>query len=100
MCARTSLNEKRILTFSALLASGFAGGGMVLGLLVGSLVIVFDGVYSLVSLLLTLLSLAASRYIEHPTNNHFPFGKAILEPVVIAIKGLVILLVVSYSLYS
>lgn len=64
MCARTSLNEKRILTFSALLASGFAGGGMVLGLLVGSLVIVFDGVYSLVSLLLTLLSLAASRYID------------------------------------
>lgn len=100
MCARTSLNEKRLLTFSALLASGFAGGGMVLGLLVGSLVIVFDGVYSLVSLLLTLLSLAASRYIERPSNTHFPFGKAILEPVVIAVKGLVILLVVSYSLYS
>lgn len=100
MCARTSLNEKRILIFSALLASGFAGGGLVLGLLVGSLVIVFDGVYSLVSLLLTLLSLAASRYIQRPSKSLFPFGKAILEPVVIAIKGLVILLVVSYSLYS
>lgn len=100
MCARTSLNEKRILTFSALLASGFAGGGLVLGLLVGSLVIVFDGVYSLVSLLLTLLSLAVSRYIERPSQSQFPFGKAILEPVVIAIKGSVILLVVSYSLYS
>ncbi|EGA69392.1 cobalt-zinc-cadmium resistance protein [Vibrio sinaloensis DSM 21326] len=100
MCARTSLNEKRILTFSALLASGFAGGGLILGLLVGSLVIVFDGVYSLVSLLLTLLSLAVSRYIERPSKTEFPFGKAILEPVVIAIKGSVILLVVSYSLYS
>lgn len=100
MCARTSLNEKRILSFSALLASGFAGGGLVLGLLVGSLVIVFDGVYSLVSLLLTLLSLAVSRYIERPSQSQFPFGKAILEPVVIAIKGSVILLVVSYSLYS
>ncbi|MDA0129439.1 cation diffusion facilitator family transporter [Vibrio sp. MarTm2] len=100
MCARTSLNEKRILTFSALLASGFAGGGLVLGLLVGSLVIVFDGVYSLVSLLLTLLSLAVSRYIERPSRSQFPFGKAILEPVVIAIKGSVILLVVGYSLYS
>lgn len=100
MCARTSLNEKRILTFSALLASGFAGGGLLLGLLVGSLVIVFDGVYSLVSLLLTLLSLAVSRYIERPSQSQFPFGKAILEPVVIAIKGSVILLVVGYSLYS
>lgn len=100
MCARTSLNEKRILTFSALLASGFAGGGLVLGLLVGSLVIVFDGVYSLVSLLLTLLSLAVSRYIAQPSKRQFPFGKAMLEPLVIAIKGSVILAIVAYSLFS
>ena len=100
MCARTSLNEKRILTFSALLASGFAGAGLVLGLLVGSLVIVFDGVYSLVSLLLTLLSLAVSRFIERPSKRQFPFGKAVLEPVVIAVKGSVILAIVSVSLYS
>lgn len=100
MCARTSLNEKRVLTFSALLASGFAGGGLVLGLLVGSLVIVFDGVYSLVSLLLTLLSLAVSRFIEQPSKRQFPFGKSVLEPIVIAIKGSVILTVVAYSLYS
>ncbi|RJX71390.1 cation diffusion facilitator family transporter [Vibrio sinensis] len=100
MCARTSLNEKRVLTFSALLASGFAGGGLVLGLLVGSLVIVFDGVYSLVSLLLTLLSLAVSRYIQGPSVSRFPFGKAVLEPLVIAVKGIVILTVVLYSLHS
>ncbi|MEZ8100721.1 cation diffusion facilitator family transporter [Vibrio bivalvicida] len=100
MCARTSLNEKRILTFSAILASGFAGAGLVLGLLVGSLVIVFDGVYSLVSLLLTLLSLAVSRFIERPSTRQFPFGKAVLEPVVIAVKGSVILAIVSFSLYS
>ncbi len=100
MCARTSLNEKRILTLSALLASGFAGGGLVLGLLVGSLVIMFDGVYSMVSLLLTLLSLAASRYMRKPSQGQFQYGKAMLEPVVIMIKGSVILSVVCYSLYS
>ncbi len=100
MCARTSLNEKRILTFSALFASGFAVMGLVLGLMVGSLVIVFDGVYSLVSLLLTLLSLAASRYIQAPSSARFPFGKAMIEPIVIAIKATVILAIVGYSLYS
>lgn len=100
MCGRTSKNENRILTISALLASGFAAGGMVLGLLVGSIVIVFDGVYSLVSLLLTLLSLAASYYINKPSKSVFPFGKAVLEPIVIAIKAAVILVVVSFSLYS
>lgn len=100
MCVRTSRNENHILTISALLASGFAAGGMVLGLLVGSIVIVFDGVYSLVSLLLTLLSLTASYYISKPSKSVFPFGKAVLEPIVIAIKATVILIVVLFSLYS
>lgn len=100
MCVRTSRSENQILAISALLASGFAAGGIVLGLLVGSIVIVFDGVYSSVSLLLTLLSLAASYYINKPSNSVFPFGKAVLEPVVIAIKAAVILIVVLFSLYS
>ncbi|WP_423840679.1 cation transporter [Vibrio mytili] len=100
MCDRTSKNENHALTTSALLASGFAVMGMVLGLAVGSIVIVFDGVYSLVSLLLTLLSLAASYYINKPSKSVFPFGKAVLEPIVIAIKAIVILIVVLFSLYS
>ena len=73
MCDRTNQNENRVLMFSALLASGFALGGLALGLIVGSLVIVFDGVYSLISLLLTLLSLAASKYINRPSDSNFPF---------------------------
>ncbi|WP_162064289.1 cation transporter [Vibrio taketomensis] len=100
MCARTSLNEKRILTFSALLASGFALGGLIVGALMGSLVIVFDGVYSLVSLLLTLLSLAASRYISRPSQGQFQFGKGVIQPLVIIIKGGVILSIVLFSLWS
>ncbi|EKO3946553.1 cation diffusion facilitator family transporter [Vibrio fluvialis] len=100
MCARTSFNENRVLTLSALFASMFAGGGLIVGLLVGSLVIMFDGVYSLVSLLLTLLSLVAARYIRKPSDDQFPFGRAVFEPAVIAVKGAVILLIVSYSLYS
>lgn len=100
MCARTNQQENKILTVSALLASGFAVGGLILGLLVGSLVIAFDGVYSLVSLLLTLLSLAVSKFIQTPSAKAFPFGKAVLEPIVIAIKAAVILAVVGYSLHS
>ena len=100
MCARTSFNENRVLTLSALFASMFAGGGLIVGLLVGSLVIMFDGVYSLVSLLLTLLSLVAARYIRKQSDAQFPFGRAVFEPAVIAVKGAVILLIVSYSLYS
>lgn len=100
MCARTSKNENSVLTFSALLASGFAFGGLILGLWVGSLVIVFDGVYSLISLLLTLLSLAAAWYIQKPSDAQFPFGRAVIEPIVIIIKATSILGVVVYALYS
>lgn len=100
MCARTNKNENKVLTFSAILASGFALGGLVLGLWVGSLVIVFDGVYSLISLLLTLLSLAAAWYIQKPSDSQFPFGRAVIEPIVIIIKAASILGVVMYALYS
>ncbi|MDN3611369.1 cation diffusion facilitator family transporter [Vibrio ostreicida] len=100
MCVKTRLNEKRLLMFSALLASAFAIGGLVLGWWVGSIVIMFDGIYSAVSLLLTLLSLAVAKYIQGPAHRQFPFGKAVLEPVVIAIKASVILMIVAYALYS
>ena len=100
MCIQTSRNEKRTLTLSALSALLFAVAGLVIGLLVDSLVIVFDGAYSLVSLVLTLLSLAAARFIAAPSCDRFTFGRAIFDPAVIAIKGAVILLVVGYSLYA
>lgn len=92
--------QNRVLILSALFASAFALGGLVLGLIADSLVILFDGFYSLVSLLLTLLSLAVARYIQQPSKSSFPFGKAMLEPAVIAIKGMVILSVVAVSLYN
>lgn len=100
MCASNNNNEKSVLTFSALAASFFAVGGIILGYLVSSMVIIFDGVYSSVSLVLTLLSLAVSYYIQRPQKQQFPFGKALLEPAVIAIKGLVILSIVFYSLFE
>ncbi|GAM56267.1 cobalt-zinc-cadmium resistance protein [Vibrio ishigakensis] len=92
--------ESRILTFSAILCLGFAVMGVVVGLWVGSLVIVFDGAYSLISLLLTLLSLVAAKYIANPSRTQFPLGLAALEPIVISVKATVILSVVVASLYS
>jgi len=92
---KSSHKETRILAVSALLALAFALGGLILGIMADSLVILFDGFYSLVSLLLTLLSLSVSRYFL--TN---PDAKPKLEPLVIALKGAVILLVVAVSLHS
>lgn len=92
--------ENMALSLSALAAGLFAVAGIVWGLRVDSLVILFDGAYSLVSLGLSLLSLYAARLVRRPANTQFPFGRGAAEPLVIAIKGLVIAAVCLVSLGS
>ncbi len=98
MSPQNVINEKSVLVFSALLALGFAITGLAVGWFAGSLVIMFDGIYSLISLVLTLLSLGASWYIH--SRYARPITRALLTPLVVAIKGAVIMLLVSYSLYE
>ncbi|MGF1685478.1 cation transporter [Photobacterium japonica] len=91
--------ERKLLQLSTVSALLFALMGIGLGLWMGSLVIVFDGAYSLVSLALTVLSLAAASYIRSPKARQQTNVKMI-EPAVIAIKGLVITLMCGISLAS
>ena len=60
--------------------------------------IIFDGMYSFVSLILSTISLFISNYISKKDVEKFPFGKHILEPLVIALKSLVITIMCLYSL--
>ncbi|MFP3976526.1 MULTISPECIES: cation diffusion facilitator family transporter [Marinobacter] len=92
--------ENMALSLSAVAAGLFALAGITWGLWIDSLVILFDGAYSLVSLLLSLLSLYAARIIRRPASKEYPFGRGAVEPLVIAIKGLVITLVCVLSLAS
>lgn len=100
MSSHTQHNESSVLRVSAIIATGFAIAGLVVGVLMGSLVIAFDGVYSLVSLLLTLLSLAAAQQLKNPKSQACKYGRQRVESWVIAIKGAVILIIVLASLYS
>ncbi|MBN7768702.1 cation diffusion facilitator family transporter [Marinobacter daepoensis] len=92
--------ENLALTLSAVGAGLFAIVGIAWGIWVDSLVILFDGAYSLVSLALSLLSLYAARLVRRPANKDYPFGLGAVEPLVIAVKGLVIALVCVISLIS
>ncbi|WP_166267736.1 cation transporter [Marinobacter caseinilyticus] len=92
--------EKRILMISALSAGVFAIAGIGWGLWIGSLVIVFDGLYSLVSLGLSLLSMFALRLVQKPADARFNFGRLLVEPLVVALKGLVITVVCVASLVA
>lgn len=91
--------ERRLLQFSTFSSFLFAAMGIGLGLWMGSLVIVFDGAYSFVSLALTLVSLAAAVYIRNPNTSMQPQRLAMIEALVIAFKGLAItvMCIISFS---
>lgn len=90
-------NECNLLKFSTFACFCFAALGIGLGLWAGSMVIVFDGAYSLVSLVLSLMALAASMYIRKPAGKAGkkvkPVSKrkaAVIESLVVLTKGLVV----------
>ncbi|MDQ0257825.1 cation diffusion facilitator family transporter [Evansella vedderi] len=85
-------SESKLLKISVLVALFFAILGVVWGKLVSSQLILFDGLYSLVSVMLSLLSLLVAQYIKKNDTKRFPYGKEMLEPVVIIIKYAVILI--------
>ncbi|KHF41528.1 hypothetical protein LQ50_02070 [Halalkalibacter okhensis] len=62
--------------------------------------IFFDGLYSLVSVILSLLSLLVAQFIKKGDKMSFPYGKEMLEPVVIIIKYAVILLLCIITLIT
>ncbi|WP_299020258.1 cation transporter [uncultured Photobacterium sp.] len=92
--------ERRLLQFSTLSSFLFAVMGIGLGLWMGSLVIVFDGAYSFISLALTVVSLLAVAYIHKPNVAMSPQSVAKIEPAVIAFKGVVITLMCCISFRS
>ncbi|BAU58775.1 cobalt-zinc-cadmium resistance protein [Halorhodospira halochloris] len=92
--------ENTSLTVSVIIAALFAAAGIGLGLWMDSLMILFDGAYSLISLVLSMLALYVARLVRQPGNRHFPFGYAALEPLVIAVKGVTITLLCLVSLAS
>ncbi len=99
--------ERNLLIFSTLACLFFAVFGITLGLWVDSLIIVFDGAYSLVSLLLSMLALLSTLYIQKAAlkkqninNLFFDQKTAFIETFVVLIKGAVIALVCLVSFFS
>lgn len=82
--------EKESLVLSAAAAFAFALLGLIVGVWSNSVVILFDSAYSLLSLMLALLSLYALKQANKPADQDYPFGRITIEPVAVLVKGLVI----------
>ncbi|OEE87784.1 cobalt-zinc-cadmium resistance protein [Enterovibrio norvegicus FF-162] len=99
--------ERNLLKFSSFACFCFAALGVGIGLWAGSMAIVFDGAYSLVSLFLSLMALGATVYISNGTAKNGKSGQcvsaqkaAVIESLVVLIKGLAVSVVCVVSFAS
>ena len=95
------MKESRALYISMLFAMSFALFGIVYGVLIASSMVMFDGIYSSISAILSVLSIVVLNHLKNGSEtDHFPFGKWHFEPALVVVKSLVIISVCLYSLSS
>lgn len=90
--------ESYLLKISTLGTLFFAVLGIAWGWTVKSEMILFDGMYSLGGVILSLLALMGSIYINKKDYEKYPFGKKMIEPLIVIIKSLAIFIMCIYSL--
>ena len=85
-------DEKNVLQISIIATAFFALLGIVFGVVSESSIIIFDGVYSLISVGLSSLSLLVLKQVESKKDDRrFPFGKAHFEPLLIVFKSVALI---------
>ncbi len=82
--------EQRALKFSILGAAFFAVIGIFYGLYTHSQSILFDGVYSCISLVMSGVTLWVSKLVVRPDDKRFQYGYTHLEPLLNVIKAMII----------
>ena len=90
--------EQRVLKISIGATVAVATIGMIGGLLARSQAILFDGIYSLVDVALTLVALAVLRLLAREASPRFQYGYWHLEPMVEALGGAILCLACIYAL--
>lgn len=89
--------ERRGLIASAAASGAVAVVGITAGVVADSQIILLDGFYALLGLLLSWLGLYAGRLIEAGPTDRYPFGRETLAPLVVGIQGLVLLGSLGYA---
>lgn len=83
--------EAHLLRFSVYGAIFFALLGLVWGVAIRSQMIVFDGIYSFISVITASVSVFAAFCMQKGEDRAFPFGRWQMEPMAIVLKSLVLI---------
>lgn len=89
--------EQQALRLSIRATLLIGAAGVLSGLLTGSQAIIFDGIYSFVDVLITLLSLIVSQLLAREGSRRFQYGFFHLEPMVTAIGGAILSVACIYA---
>ena len=79
--------DQRLLLISVAVSAGFAVISSVWGILSGSSMIVFDGLYSFASVGLSVLAVLGLRFARRGPDERFPWGREAVEPLVVVVKA-------------
>ena len=93
-------NEKQLLRFSVYGALFFALLAIIWGVLENSKIILFDGIYSLISVGLSIISLVTASFMAKQDFDRFPYGKEMIQPIIILGKFLVITILCLFAFFS
>ena len=91
------MRDQRLLLLSVWVSAGFAVVSSVWGVLTGSSMIVFDGLYSLVSVGLSLLAVFTLRFSRRGADGRFPWGREAAEPLVVVVKAATLAALCAYA---
>jgi cation diffusion facilitator family transporter len=89
--------EQRTLMLSLVAVAGVALLSLAWGVAIESDVVILNGVFSLVSLIGSVLYVTAARLVARPADRRFQYGYAHVEPMVAGANGLLVLVICIYA---
>jgi predicted Co/Zn/Cd cation transporter (cation efflux family) len=90
-------DERRALRRSIALTAVLGALGLGWGLAVGSQMIVLDGAYAAIGLVVSWLLLLASRLVDRGPTRRYPYGREAMTPLVVGLQGFVLLATLGYA---
>jgi cation diffusion facilitator family transporter len=97
MAAPPAHLERSSLRISIVVTAVLSVIGIVWGIVVGSQMILLDGVYGVVGIVLSAMLLRASSLAEQGPTKNFPYGREAATPLVIGIQGFVLAATLVYA---
>lgn len=97
MAAPPGHGERSALRVSIAVTAALSALGVVWGITAGSQMILLDGVYGVVGIVLSWLLIRASRLAEQGPTKNFHYGREAATPLVIGIQGIVLAATLTYA---